>query len=111
MIKSFFNPNKSKYKNKSCRCLQGHIHRSRFEAQVCNNLHFEYKESIKKGLCKIETEKRFDMIVSDIKICSHYVDFLIVFKNGDKIAVEAKGFATPVWKIKKKLFEALYSDI
>lgn len=91
---------KSKYNNKSCRCRKGHIHKSRFEALVCDELNLEYRGH------KIKTEVKFPMVVNGKLICNHYMDFVI----DDKIAVEAKGFETATWKIKSKLFSALYPD-
>ena len=102
---------KTKYGNISCRCNQKHIHRSRFEGTVCNDLHIEYGKYIKNRSVKIETEKRFDMVVSNIKICCHYIDFFITFKDGRELAVEAKGAITDVWRIKRKLFNVLYPSI
>ena len=90
----------NKMGNKSCRCLHSHIHRSIFEAKVCNDLHVQYPKS------EIKTEVKFPMVIGGDLICNHYMDFVI----DDKIAVEAKGFPTPVWKIKSKLFKALYTD-
>jgi len=102
---------KSKYGNITCKCNQSHIHRSRFEARVCNDLHLEYAEEIKAGTVEIETEKRFDFMVGGIKICSHYMDFLLTFEGGKELAVEAKGAQTAVWRIKKNLFKALFPEI
>lgn len=101
----------SKYGNISCKCSQGHIHKSRFEATVCNDLHIEYSKELKAGEVEIETEKRFDFMVENVKICSHYMDFFLTFITGKEKAVEAKGLQTALWRIKKKLFEALYPEI
>lgn len=101
----------TKYGNISCKCNQGHIHRSRFEGTVCNDLHLEYHKEIKAGQIEIETERRFDFVVCGVKICSHYMDFLITFEGGRELAVEAKGAETDVWRIKSKLFKAMFPDI
>lgn len=37
-----------------------------------------------------------------------FADFMIFWKGGDKTIEDAKGVATPVYKIKKKQVEALY---
>lgn len=100
-----------KYKNKSCKCRQLHIHRSIFESSVCNDLHLQYSKEIKNGSVMIHTEYKFEFKYMGIKICSHYVDFLITLDGGKEIAIEAKGFETAVWKIKRKLFKAFYPDI
>lgn len=92
----------SKYKNASCKCLKGHIHDSILEAGHCNIIQKLYKGT------EIKTQKRFDFVVNGQKICSHIVDFYIPDKN---IVIESKGFPTDVWKIKQKLFIALYPEI
>jgi len=102
---------KSKYGNLTCQCNHGHIHRSRFEGKVCDELHYEYDKQLKAGTAEITTEKRFDFIIEGVKICSHYMDFLITFDDGKQLAVEAKGAVTAVWRIKKKLFQVLYPYI
>lgn len=101
----------TKYGNISCTCRQGHIHRSRFEGTVCNDLHIEYSKAIKSGDAEIETEKKFDFVIAGVKICSHYMDFLITFQGGRELAVEAKGAETDVWRIKSKLFRVMYPSI
>lgn len=93
---------KKKYGNSSCTCNHSHIHRSRFEAHVCNELHLEYPNE------DIKTEVKFPMIVEGVLICNHYMDFVVYRKTDTVLAVEAKGFSTSTWKIKSKLFVALF---
>lgn len=45
------------------------------------------------------------------KVCCHIVDFLVTTKEGNKEVHEVKGFATDVWELKHKLFEANYPDV
>jgi len=101
----------NKYKNISCKCQKGHIHKSIFEANVCNDLHLEYRKEIKSGKVEIKIEVKFSMDIGKIHITNHYMDFIIEINGIMKKAIEAKGFPTPVWRIKKKLFEALYPNI
>jgi hypothetical protein len=101
LAKTKIKPKKGYHRNVSCTCNQNHIHKSRFEAKVCNELHYEYPK------CKIKTEVRFTFYVNDVKICTHYMDFVIDEK---KLAVEAKGMPTSTWRIKSKLFKALYPE-
>src|SRR6266567_5802162 len=42
------------------------------------------------------------------RICGHRPDFFLTFKDGHQEVWEAKGFATPVWQLKLKLFEDNY---
>ena len=45
------------------------------------------------------------------RICGHRPDFFLTFKDGRQEVWEAKGFPTPVWQLKLKLFEDNYPDI
>jgi len=96
---------KSKYRSISCRCDIGHRHDSRGEAAFCNKLH----AIIQKG--EIKTQKTFRMIVNGKTITSHRVDFFVTYSDGREEVYEFKGFETKEWKIKHKLFEALYPEI
>jgi hypothetical protein len=98
----------NKYSNKSCKCNQEHIHDSRGEARYCDNLALQKKIGEIKDY---ECQKNIDLIVEGHKICCHRVDFWIT-ENDDKNRVEEyKGFATDVWNLKRKLFEAIYPGI
>ena len=39
------------------------------------------------------------------KVCDYYVDFKVKYTDGRVEYVEVKGWATELWKLKKKLFE------
>lgn len=95
----------NKYKAVSCQCELGHRHDSKGEASCCNVLH----AIIKKG--EIETQKTFRFYVNDKKITSHRVDFLVTYTGGRQEVYEFKGIERPEWRIKHKLFEALYPEI
>ena len=43
-------------------------------------------------------------------VTTYIVDFVLVFPDGREEWVEVKGFETPEWKIKEKLFRALFPD-
>lgn len=102
------NYNKSKYKNKSCSCWSDHLHDSRGEAEYCNVL----QTRLKAGEIKeYKTQVRYIMYVNDKKVTTHIVDFVVVDLDGSESVHEYKGFATDVWKLKHKLFEACYPDI
>lgn len=44
-------------------------------------------------------------------ITNYYVDFCIIHKDKTMEFIEVKGFETPEWKIKWRLFEALHERI
>ena len=43
-------------------------------------------------------------------VCSIVPDFLVWDLRNKATYVEVKGFATPVWRLKRKIFEALFPD-
>jgi hypothetical protein len=99
----------AKYKNVSCRCLQGHTHRSRFEAGHCNALRERQR---RREFYAYVVERKWPLVVNAVHICDHYPDFTLLDKAGNVLAVEeAKGFATAEWRIKAKLFEACYPQV
>ena len=49
--------------------------------------------------------------VNDKLICNYYADFKVRFADGRDEYHEVKGLATDVWRIKEKLFRALYPNI
>lgn len=48
--------------------------------------------------------------VNGFHICNYYIDFVVTHNDGVKEYIEVKGFETDVWKMKWKLFEALYAE-
>lgn len=46
--------------------------------------------------------------VNGVLVCTYIVDFLVHWADARDEWVEVKGFETPEWKIKEKLFRALY---
>lgn len=99
---------RSKYSSKSCKCNSGHWHHSRGEAQHCNRLAL----LVKAGQIKeYDTQKKFKMEINGKHICCHYVDFWVTGASGRQWVEEFKGCATAEWKLKHKLFEALFPDI
>jgi hypothetical protein len=112
MHKTFFKkPRKNKYGNKKSRCALNHIHDSAFEASHCNNL---LKKREKGEIADFKSQKRFDLHGKDgKKVAAHYVDFLVLNNDGTEVVNECKsrGTVTPIWKLKKALFECEYQDI
>ena len=98
---------KSKYRNKKSFCLLKHKHDSILEANVCNRLYSMSKKEIKG----YKIQQKFPLFIKNKLICNHIVDFWILHHNGSIEVWDAKGFPTADWRIKKKLFEALYPEI
>jgi len=99
---------RSKFNNRSCRCGQGHIHHSRFEAGYCDQLELLRRAGEIKSY---RTQVRYDLTVFGKRITTHVVDFEVI-GNDDRLEVhEAKGMETDIWRIKKKLFEAIFPNV
>ena len=109
-----------KYHNRWTRCSSDHNHASKLEAEYCDQLRLLKKTH---NIVGYEVQQKFELKVNGKHICNHIVDFL-VYTN--KLLVEScpglqeayqpevhetKGFVTRDWKIKRKLFEALYPGI
>lgn len=99
---------KNKYGNKTCRCWKGHQHDSTYEAMYCNKLNILEKAG---DIQSYKTQVRYTFKINGSTICSHYPDFEVVENDGRLVIHEFKGAETEVWRIKKKLFQALYPEI
>ena len=99
---------KNKYGAKKTTCHQGHSHPSMLEADYCDTLHLVAKSD--KRIRSIEYNKPYDLSVNGVKICVHRPDWTVMTAEGVEVH-EAKGMPTPSWRLKKKLFEALYPNI
>lgn len=53
---------------------------------------------------------RIPVVVNGHKICVYVADFYVMFADGHKEIHEVKGMKTPVYKLKKKLVEAIYGE-
>lgn len=56
----------------------------------------------------LELQPKFPCVVKGKKICTYIADFRIEYANGKIVYEDVKGVRTPVYKLKKKLVEALY---
>jgi hypothetical protein len=70
----------------------------------------ELKMSERAGaIAALELQPRFPIAVNGIAICEMRADFRYRTVPADEVVIEdAKGMRTPVYRIKKKLVEALY---
>lgn len=61
-------------------------------------------------IARWERQIRVRLEVGGKLICTIVVDFLVWDLNNRPIYTEVKGHETPVWRIKKRLFEALHPE-
>ena|ERR1035437_582222 len=78
---------------------------SKFEASMANDLTLLKRAGEIKDF---QEQVKIPLEVNGFHVCNYFIDFVIQHNNGDTEYREAKGFATDVWKLKWKLFEALY---
>ncbi len=55
----------------------------------------------------LELQPRFDLIVNGKKVCRYIADFAF-FEGNERIVLDVKGYETREFKLKRKLFEALF---
>jgi len=96
---------KTYYKTAKKSDYNGIIYDSKFEA----NYAFELDMLKKAGeIIDWEPHKKLDLIVNDYVVCTYEIDF-VVYRDGETEYIETKGYPTPVWRLKWRLFEALYT--
>lgn len=72
---------------------------SAHEAQVAGELHMREKA---------ERVKVLEQVPFPLMGCSYVADFVLLYPNGRYEVVDAKGFKTDVYKLKKKMFLELW---
>lgn len=95
----------SKYRNRAV-VIDG----VRFASQKEGRRYTELKALLAAGkIADLELQPPFPVIVSGVRVCVYKADFTYMDLTTGKQKVEdAKGFRTPLYKLKKKLVEALY---
>ena len=86
---------------------EGKFYDSKFEAYFG----IELEQKLKRGEIKgFDPHLRIQLIVNGYTVCDYYMDFVVYHNDGTTEYIETKGYPTPAWKIKWKLFCALYED-
>ena len=84
----------------------GSVFDSQFEANYARELDFRVKA---KDIVKYERQVKIPLVVNGYLITNYFIDFVLYYPDGAIEYVECKGYATKSWRLKWKLFEALYS--
>lgn len=87
--------------------FNGKVYDSKFESGQAQELELRKRSG---DITDYATQVNFPLVVNGYKLGVYIADFVIYHKDGSKEILEAKGFATPVFRLKWKLVEALYSD-
>ena len=65
-----------------------------------------------KEIANLEIHPAFPLVVKGTSCGSYVADFAYVdLRTGGKVVIDVKGVRTPVYKLKRKLFEALYAPL
>jgi len=80
---------------------------SKFEAGYAQELDLRKKTGEIKDW---EAQKTLPLIVNGYLVCTYRIDFVVYHHDGTVEYVETKGYPTDVWRLKYKLFEALYTS-
>lgn len=85
----------------------GHKYDSGFEGNYAAELDLKLRKGVIKSW---ERQVKIPLDVNGYHICNYYIDFIVHHLDGTTEYVETKGWQSEVWKMKWKIFEALYSD-
>lgn len=94
----------SKYHAKSS-IYKDSIYHSQKEAGYAAELDLRIKAGEIKSWRR---QVRISLDVYGEHICNYYIDFELTYPDESIEMVEVKGFETEVWRLKWKLFEAIY---
>lgn len=94
----------SKYRNEKT-VVDGRTFDSRREASRYKDLRLMEKA---EEITSLRLQERFPIIVCREEICIYVADFYYQRKDGVWIIEDSKGVRTPIYKLKKKLVEAIY---
>lgn len=104
---TYFIKRGNKYNN-TPQLYNGNRYDSKKEASYAKELDLRKKaKDIKDWDRQIKCELR----VNGYLIANYYLDFRIFHNDGSIEWVEIKGFETEVWRLKRKMFEALLDEI
>lgn len=98
---------KTKWTSAKKQMYNNHQYDSKFEAGYA----IELDARLKAGEIKSwEKQIPIPLIVNNYVVCTYKIDFVITHLDDSIEYVETKGYAFPLWRLKWKLFEALFSD-
>jgi hypothetical protein len=87
--------------------FNGITYHSKKEAQYAGELEMRKKAGDIKDW---KRQVKIDLKAYDKHICNYYMDFVITHNDNTLEYIEVKGFATPLWQMKWKLFEAQMAE-
>ncbi len=87
----------------------GRVYDSKHEAGIAQEIELLRKSG---EVVKVEPQKTYPLLgLNKNRICTHRPDFTLTFKDGHIEIWEAKGFSTPMFTLKLKLFTDNYPEL
>lgn len=86
----------------------GEQYDSKAEARYAAFLDLMKKAKGDSRVTKIERQVAYPINVTGKHICKYLADFRVTFANKEVKVYDVKGVATPEYRLKKKLVEAVY---
>jgi hypothetical protein len=78
---------------------------SKHEAKVYSGLKIRERA---KDIFELKLQPRFPLVVNGVTVGTYVADFSFKDRDGSLHIIDAKGVRTPVYKLKKKVFEACF---
>lgn len=103
---TYYQKSGNKYRAKKTE-YNGVVYHSKLESAYAEELDWRVKA---KEIKSWDRQVKLDLKINDTHITNYYIDFVIHHNDGSKEYVECKGVETPDWKIKWKIFEAIFDD-
>lgn len=103
-------PRSNKYGNVRSE-YKGRAFASKLEANHARILDVMRKAKLpEQRVVSVQYQYRIPVVVNNVKVCEYWADFYVLFADGHKEIHESKGAKTDVYKLKKKLVEAIYGE-
>ncbi len=101
----WYQKKQNKYNAKSS-IYNDKVYHSKKEAAYAQELDLRvYAKDIKSW----RRQEKIELFVYGKKICAYYIDFVITHNDESEEYIEVKGFETDLWRMKWKLFEAIFN--
>lgn len=98
---------RSKWTNAKKSTYKGSVYDSGFEASIAMELDMRVKSG---ELTKWERQKTIPLNCNGYIVGTYKIDFVAYHADGRIEYIEAKGYATDVWKLRWKIFESMFQD-
>lgn len=97
------------YKKSKYRAVKTEVDNVMFASKKEAARYRALKAMVKAGLItELKLQPEFKVIVEGKKICTYKADFTYLNENSEWVIEDVKGMKTPVYRLKKKLVEAIY---